>query len=231
MNAREERGLVIAATQKLVQKGKAWLVPSQSGKGRYTVVPDADSPYCSCPDFEATGGKCKHIYAVECVIRREHAADGTVTETKTITLTQKKVYRQDWPAYNLAQTEEKKRFLVLLRDLCRGLPDPPQPNGGRPRTAMADMVFACCLKVYTGLSSRRFGTDLEEAHEKGFLSHKLHPVMVCSFLENPLLSPVLKALITQSSLPLRAVETTFAPDSTGFSTSRFTRWFDEKYGA
>jgi|SRR5579871_14938 len=32
------------------------------------------------------------------------------------------------------------------------------------------------------------------------------------------------------SLPLRAVETVFAPDSTGFSTSRFVRWYDEKYG-
>jgi transposase len=26
------------------------------------------------------------------------------------------------------------------------------------------------------------------------------------------------------------IETTFAPDSTGFSTSRFVRWYDEKYG-
>src|SRR5207244_8374098 len=26
------------------------------------------------------------------------------------------------------------------------------------------------------------------------------------------------------------VETTFAPDSSGFCTSRFTRWFDVKYG-
>src|SRR5438105_1118102 len=98
MNAREERGLVIAATQKLTQKGKVWLVPASNGRGRYTVVPDADSPFCSCPDHEETGGKCKHIYAVECVIQREQNADGTVTETKTITLTEKKTYRQDWPA-------------------------------------------------------------------------------------------------------------------------------------
>lgn len=33
-----------------------------------------------------------------------------------------------------------------------------------------------------------------------------------------------------SRTPLRAVETTFAPDSSGFSTSRFVRWYDEKYG-
>jgi transposase len=120
---------------------------------------------------------------------------------------------------------------VLLRDLCRGVVSPPQPKGGRRRTPMADMVFTSCLKVYTGFSSRRYGTDLEEAHAKGLLGKKLHPVMVCAFLECDLMTPVLRELVTQSSLPLRAVESVFAPDSTGFSTSRFTRWYDEKYGA
>src|SRR6185295_15203370 len=52
-----------------------------------------------------------------------------------------------------------------------------------------------------------------------------------AFLESELMTPVLKSLIVQSSLPLKAVETTFSPDSTGFSTSRFVRWYDEKYGA
>src|SRR5207247_10871329 len=102
-----ERGLVIAATQKLTQKGKVWLVPSQSGRGKYTVHPDADTPYCSCPDFEETGCKCKHIYAVDFTMKRDTAADGTVTETRTLTFTEKKVYKQDWPVYNLAQSEEK----------------------------------------------------------------------------------------------------------------------------
>src|SRR5438067_12809973 len=116
MNAREERGLVIAATQKLTQKGKVWLVPSQSGRGKYTVCPDPDSPYCSCPDHEETGGKCKHIYAVECVIQRESMKDGTVVEIRTVTFTEKKVYRQDWPLYNLAQIEEKRLFMAMLFD-------------------------------------------------------------------------------------------------------------------
>ena len=44
------------------------------------------------------------------------------------------------------------------------------------------------------------------------------------------MTPVLHSLVVRASLPLRAVETTFAPDSTGFSTSRFVRWYDEKYG-
>jgi transposase len=146
-------------------------------------------------------------------------------------VTEKKTYRKpEWPLYNLAQTEEKRRFLVLLHDLCRGLPDPVEKRAGKKRTAMADMVFSCVLKVYSCLSSRRFGTDLDEATLKGYVSRKMHPGMTWAFLENKLLTPVLKDLVVRSSLPLCAIETTFAPDSTGFSTSRFIRWFDEKYG-
>jgi transposase len=58
----------------------------------------------------------------------------------------------------------------------------------------------------------------------------MHSVRTCWYLENPLLTPVLKDLIVRSSLPLKSVETVFAPDSTGFSTCRFIRWYDEKYG-
>lgn len=231
MTPREERGLVIAATQKMTQKGKIWLVPSQSGKGKYTVCPDADCPYCSCPDHEETGQPCKHIFAVQFAVSREQGSNGTVTETRTVTFSEKKIYRkQDWPLYNVAQSEEKKRFLILLHDLCKGATEPPPNWTGRKRTPMADMVFAACLKVYTGLSSRRSGTDFDEAHAKGYLSHKLNPMMACLFLENELMTPALKELIEASSRPLRCIETAFAPDSTGFSTSRHVRWHDEKYG-
>ncbi len=216
MNAREERGLVIAATQKLTQRGKVWLVPSQSGRGKYTVCPDPETPFCSCPDHEETGGKCKHLYAVEIVMKRDTATDGTVTETQSVTFTQKKTYKQDWSLYNMGQIEEKRRFLVLLHDLCRGLTDSAPNKAGRLRTPMPDLVFACALKVYTTLSSRRYGTDLDEAYEKGLLSRKLNPMMVCAFLEWEPLAAILQQLIVRSSLPLKSVETVFAPDSTGF---------------
>src|SRR6266702_4336429 len=92
------------------------------------------------------------------------------------------------------------------------------------------MVFACGLKVYTTVSSRRFACDLKDAHGGGYLSHLMNSVSVCSFLENNLLTPVLQNLIVQSSLPLSLFETSFAPYSSGFSSSRFVRWHDEKYG-
>jgi transposase len=232
MNAREQRGLVIAATAKLTQKGKVWLVPSQSGRGKYTVCPDEETPYCSCPDHEETGLPCKHVYAVRFAISREHGADGTITETREVTFTEKKQYppRGGWGVYNLAQSEEKRRFLSLLADLCRGLPNPPQIGGGRRRTDMSDMAFTAIYKVYSTFSGRRFCTDLEESFEKGYLTKKLSGMMAWQFMENTLLTPVLHRLVTLSALPLRAIETKWAPDSTGFSTSRFIKWHDEKYG-
>ncbi|MCA1694147.1 MAG: transposase, partial [Actinobacteria bacterium] len=53
---------------------------------------------------------------------------------------------------------------------------------------------------------------------------------ISRFLESAELTPVLKALIAESALPLKAVEVDFAVDSSGFTSSRFVRWFDHKYG-
>ncbi|HEV3447819.1 MAG TPA: transposase [Gemmataceae bacterium] len=108
--------------------------------------------------------------------------------------------------------------------------NPPQQAAGRRRTAMADIVFASVYKIYSQLSGRRFGTDLDESHDKGYLTRKLSSMMVWSFLESELLTPVLKGLIAKSAAPLKTVESDFAVDSSGFSTSKFVRWFDEKYG-
>jgi transposase len=132
--------------------------------------------------------------------------------------------------YNEAQQTEKHRFQQLLFELCRGLPNLEQTGPGRRWTPLADMIFACGLKVYTTVSARRFACDLKDASDKGYLSSLMNSVSVCAFLENEKLTAVLQDLIVRSSLPLRLVETSFAPDSTGFSTSRFVRWFDEKYG-
>src|SRR2546427_12137097 len=103
MTAREERGLVIAALTKLNHKGAEWFVPSQSdGEWNYRVDPIHQT--CTCKDHTEGGNVCKHVYAVQFTIRREVGADGSVTETKSMTFTEKKVYRQDWPAYNKAQS-------------------------------------------------------------------------------------------------------------------------------
>src|SRR5438045_4496530 len=121
MDAREQRGLVIAATCKITRErritDKRFWVPSASQDGRkYKVTLKGDEQSCTCPDFEERRATCKHIYAVLFTIKREQNGDGsaTVTETVTVSQTVRKTYKQDWPAYNLAQTTERNWFLSLL---------------------------------------------------------------------------------------------------------------------
>lgn len=229
MNDREQRGLVIAALCKLGHANGEWLVPSQSGNERiYRVNPQAKT--CSCPDHQEGGFKCKHIHAVEITMQREVHSDGSVTETKSITFTEKVTYRQDWSAYNTAQSVEKDRLQVLLRDLCSGLEEPQRDKVGRKPHSVKDSIFSMVFKVYSTVSSRRFSSDLRESFARGYLSKPVPGVKVCAFFENPAMTPILKQLIARSSLPLRSVETDFAIDSSGFCTSRFVRWYDHKYG-
>ncbi len=222
---------MIAALSKITQKNGDWIVPSQSGNGKYTVHLDPDKPTCTCPDHETRACKCKHIFAVEYVVQREQNGDGTetVTETVTLTATKRTTYPQNWPAYNEAQTKEKHQFQSLLHDLCSGIQNPVQTKG-RPRLPLSDAVFAVTFKIYSTFSGRRFISDLNDAHTKGYISEVPHFNSIFNYLENPALEPILTGLITQSSLPLKAVESDFAVDSTGFTTSRFVRWFDHKYG-
>ena len=193
--------------------------------GASGTILDGDSPRCTCPDYELRREKCKHIYAVEYTLREEISPNGQTTLTETVKVT----YRQNWPAYNAAQTEEKDRFMPLLSDLCRSIRQPEQVNG-RPRLPLSDMVFAVVVKIYEGFSARRFTCDLNEARTKGFVHRAAHFNSVKRYLADPQLTEVLKALVTLSSLPLKGVETSFAVDSSGFSTCRFVRWFNRKYG-
>ena len=228
MNAREERGLVIAALCKLNKTPQGWLVPSQSGQQIYTVDPVAQT--CTCPDHQDRKEKCKHIYAVEFTIKREIHADGSVTETRSITFTQKKVYKHDNAAFNAAQSVEKDRFQELLFDICRNLPEPERSCRGRKPHSTKDAVFSMAFKVYSTFSARRFSSDLREAHRRGYLSRPVPGMKVCGFMEDPDYAPLLKGLIAWSARPLRSVETDFAIDSTGFSTCKFETWYDQKYG-
>lgn len=130
------RGMEIAAVARIERDGNYHLVPSQSGQPPYRVWFNEQHPSCNCPDHETRGKKCKHIFAVEYTLKRETAVavapDGSATVTETVTVT-KKTYSQDWPAYNEAQTNEKRDFQVLLHDLCKNLSTPAQTGKGQRR--------------------------------------------------------------------------------------------------
>jgi transposase len=228
VDMRELKALELAARAKITFNGTVWIVPSQSANGVYKVTIGAD-PTCECDDFQLRKQACKHVIAARLVQARDGGGKGP--EIVVDEVPKKKTYKQDWPVYDLAQRTEKDRFQELLADLCVRIPEPPKHPLGRPATPLADQVFASAFKVFSTVSLRRFGCDLKDAHEKGYLATLMNPLSIGHYLENTTLTPILESLIVRSSLPLKSIETVFAPDSTGFSTSRFVRWYDEKYGA
>jgi len=227
MDARQQRGLEIAATMNLEKKADGmWSVPSQRLNGKYAV--DASAKRCTCPDYESRHKPCKHVFAVEFVLRREAVTNGattTVTETAAVRVT----YTQNWPAYNAAQTTEKTQFCRLLHELVADVPEPVHTRGRRP-LALSDMLFAAAFKVYSTVSARRFMCDLHAAQARGLIRHAPHYNSIFNVTESERTTPLLYDLVTASSLPLRELECDFAADSTGFGTSQSFRYYSMKYG-
>lgn len=231
MDIRQQKGQQIAQRATIKKDGHLYLVPSQSGFVKYKVDPQAQT--CSCPDHEYTGSKCKHLFAVEYTIERTEKTKTTVTENGKTTVTEtvkikRQTYRQEWPAYNKAQTVEKAQFQYLLHQLCASIGEPAQMNG-RPRLPLEDMIFAAAFKVYSTVSCRRFMSDLKDAQVKGYISKAPSYNSIFDYLQMKMLTPYLQMLIEESSLPLAAIENTFAVDSSGFSACRFHQWFEAKY--
>lgn len=239
MDERQRRGMELVNNPKIRRKGNIWLVPSQTGKGEYTVDLSHDTLHCTCRDHEFRRTRCKHICAVEFVIERTKTvttttveAEGvkaTVTETVETVKVKRTTYKQEWKQYNAAQSYEKSEFLALLHGLTNSVDEPVQ-TFGRPRLSMADTIFAVVYKIYSTVSTRRFASDLRDAFQKGYLSKLPSYNTLFDYLQMEELTPYLQSLITESSKALKAVETDFAVDSSGFSTGQFIRWMDVKYG-
>ncbi len=221
-----------------------WLVFSLNSSAKYCVVLNANSHdlrtpknTCTCPHFETIHADCKHIRAVLAVIAqdisdrkherepRERIPDGAPIVHK------KPTYQQaDWSKYNLGQTRERDHVQQLLADLCSTISEPPPAKTGRPRVPLSTRIFCGVYKVYTMLSARRGTCDLEECCRRGHIDRAPHFNTVLNVLDDEATTPILYELIRQSALPLAAIETTFATDSTGLCTNTYTRFYDVKYG-
>lgn len=235
MSIREAKGREIADRARIIKEGNLYLVPSQSGKGKYKVRPDL--PYCSCPDFDFRRQPCKHIFAVQVTIEKTKTTtttttpegQTTTTTTETVKVTRKTYAQPNWPAYHRAQTDEKRLFLYLLNQLCQGVGSPAQHGAGRRFLPLEDMLFAMAYKVYSTVSARRFMSDLRDAKGKGYISHVPCYNSIFNYFESEKLTDYLQMLIEESSLPLATIETDFAVDSSGLSTCRFVQWVKAKY--
>jgi len=138
----------------------------------------------------------------------------------------KETYSQDWTAYNQAQQKEKVLLMNILNELLDYIPFPKRKGVGRKPLSIKDKIFHIVLQSYNLKSSRRCVSDLEIAKRLGYLEKAPHFNSVLKSLRDPSITNYLNHLIEVSGLPLKNVESDFAIDSSGFSTSQFDRWLD-----
>jgi transposase len=228
---RQERGLALAKGKGKAFRhiaGDTYLVPSASSTGAGYVVDMADGK-CTCPDFEERGLPCKHQWAVRYFRHELEMPDGTTVVTEGMQAV-RITYKQNWPAYNRAQCEEKERVAILLRGLCDGIVQPAYVGRGRPPVRLADAVYCATMKVYTTVSGRRATTDINACKERGLVEHAPSYNSIFRYVERADMMPLFKVLVEESAAPLKAIEKSFAIDGTAFATNTYSRWFDHKYG-
>lgn len=240
---REERGRQIARRGGIRALGARYVVPSQSANSNVpTYLVDVIEQTCTCPDYELRRLRCKHQEAVLFWLAWEGAVN---VETGEITLPKKKQQsKQNWPAYNRAQTTERTRVPQLLHALCLGVPDAEREPGAPGRKPIPDReaIFGLVTKVYSGCSGRRAEADLATYVERGFLSRAWDANTMFRAMESPAMTPILTRMIEESVGPLAQVENAagqFAIDSTGFKTSVrrvrdekevvVERWYDQAH--
>lgn len=220
---RKRRGREIAARLRIKKEDDGWKVPSsKSVHKHYKVIVEPTNVSFTCSDHEETGQRCKHIYAVECLIEEEQKKSRSLAEFEPIRPL-KPTYRQkNWPAFNASQMHEEEEFLPLLYDLCQTIPEPPRRRGRRP-VPIRDAIFAVIYKVWLTRSARRSVSALNNAYTRGFLERPVTFNTLWSCLEKKETTTILHDLIVRSSLPMASVESIFAVDSTGFLGNRFVR--------
>lgn len=222
MDNRQTKGFEITQQKGVKEIKNDWLVKSQSNMGFYRV---SDTFICDCSDSELHKTTCKYAYAVRYYLDIEkHTLEGIKDEKIRLT------YKQACKVYNEAQTQEGKLFDELLHDLVSTIETHLQLGRERPRLLMREEIFVTMKKIYSGMSSRRAVSLFEDAVDKGYITHKPHFNTVSEFLNREDVTPILEELIKITAAPLKVMEENFAIDSTGFRTTSFSRYAEDKHG-
>ncbi len=227
-DVRQERGYNIFKTSKIFfdEKRNGWIVPSQNSNKKYFVSKNSHDFECDCPDCQFRNVECKHTHAVKYYLQVEKENSEGETETEKIPLT----YKQAWKAYNDAQTNEVRQFDKLLSDLVQNIEEPEQKRGrGRPSLSLKEQVFCSVQKVYSQLSSRRASSLFSFAEEREQISHAPHFNAVSKFLNREEAKDILEELLGITAQVLKTVETDFAIDASGFRTTNFHEYNNQKH--
>ena len=235
---RQHRGFEIASRQPIreIEIDSKWKVPTQDknnerGKN-YTVINDSGKFRCDCGDHVETQSNCKHIWAVhfhclDQVHRGRKAYSHFVDEREKKGIPTRSSYPRNWAAYRKVRKDQKELFLSMLADLVEFIPPMPRKRGRG--IDLRSAIVAIVMKVYEAKSADIFMGDYRDARRRGITKTDCCSNTILNYMGRADIEPILKHLIGVSCLPLAEFEDVIAVDSTGFTTSLYTSFFDVKY--
>ncbi len=138
----------------------------------------------------------------------------------------KKTYKQDWPIYERACSQEKLMFLKILKDAVDHLElDYHYKGNGRPCAYYGDILKSICIKSYHNYSWWRLESELKIAKAMGIIEEVHKRTTLANYMQNPKITSLLHKLYKIIAEPLSQIEVYFAADATGISNKYGnTRW-------
>ena len=97
----------------------------------------------------------------------------------------------------------------------------PGQTMGRPRMPLPDVLFGLIYKACYRCSYVRAVHRLRTVAQQGLISRVPSAPVLSKYMADPAMTPILRDLVSTSSLPLKAVENDFHEDSMVLATSRF----------
>ncbi len=132
--------------------------------------------------------------------------------------------QHNWATYNLSQEEEFPLFLDLLSNTLEQLQTHPSGTRGRPRYSLYTILLCSAVTIYYTFSTRRSPSLLRDLQKQGIIRAIPDFSTIRRYLRKPAVTDTLIHLIEQTATLLIPYETTFAVDSSGFSSFKFHRW-------
>ena len=117
---------------------------------------------------------------------------------------------------------------MWLSDIVDLVHEPEEPSMGRPSHSLRDLLKSMAIKVYFGQSAGRSWGIIRmvqsASQSRGYIGKVPSRNSIIDYFNKSELIPALRELVSVSALPLRSIEQNFLADSTGFSTSTYSRW-------
>jgi transposase len=142
---------------------------------------------------------------------------------------------RDWSAYDVAQTREIADTLTITRHLVDLAEERLLSRGqrrarprGRPPTPAADIAKVLIMQTYFGVPNRVAEGLLLLFAEKLGLSREFSYKTIERGYDRSAVNRILDEVVALTNAPLQGLEKVFAPDGTGFPTSRKENYADHR---